>query len=75
MTFGFLTSYLVVPLLCIAEDRVDYSISSQCKSPENSAQSYNLFVRYSGIVRFLFGLTMCLKVAASPTNQISIDPF
>ena len=25
VTFGFLTSYFVVPLLCIAEDRVDYS--------------------------------------------------
>ena len=75
MTFGFLTSYLVVPLLCIAEDRVDYSSPSQSHSPVNSAQSYSLFVRYSGVVRFLFGLIMCMKVAASPTNQISIDPF
>ena len=74
VTIGFLSSYFVVPLLCIAEDRVDYSNASS-PAPANSANSYHKFARYSGFARYLFGALMCLKVAASPTNHISLDPF
>ena len=60
--FGFLCSYLVIPLLAIAEDRVDYS-KSDSDAPRNSAQSFKLFVNASFYIRFIFGFIICLTMA------------
>lgn len=74
-TFGFLTSYFVLPLLIIAEDHKDYS-NEHTSSPENSAQSYNLFVRMSATARFIFGLVICVTLTSGVNgNFIKIDPF
>ncbi len=74
-TFGFLTSYFVLPLLIIAEDRKDYSSEANSASPNNSAASYHLFLKANGVVRFLFGLLFCLSLDSSQANYIWIDPF
>lgn len=73
-TFGFLTSYFVLPLLIIAEDRRDYS-SPHTSSPANSTTSYTLFLYISGFVRYGIAMLLCLTIAASATNYIEIDPF
>ena len=74
-TFGFLTSYFVLPLLIIAEDRKDYSSEANSASPYNSASSYQLFLKTNAIARFLFGLIFCLSLNSNQTNFIWIDPF
>ena len=66
-TFGFLCSYLVIPLLVIAEDRIDYS-QEHSISPQNSAQSYSLFVKYNSVIRYVFGLVICLTMATGYQN-------
>ena len=73
--FGFLTSFFVLPLLKIAEDRKDYSLTTS-SSPENSAQSFSLFIKYSGMIRFAIGMLLALTVTPiSESNFIPIDPF
>ena len=73
--FGFMTSFFVLPLLKIAEDHRDYAIPSST-SPVNSAQSFSMFVKYSGLARFAIGMLLALTVAANTeTNFIPIDPF
>ena len=71
-TFGFLTSFFVLPLLQIAEDTRDYS-QTLSDSPERSAQSYSLFVKYTGVARLVFGLLVCLTLTGS--GILVIDPF
>ena len=73
-TFGFLISYFVLPLLLIVEDRKDYS-RSQSASPEDSSQNYQLFARFSLVLRYLVGLVVCLHVVASEKNELQLDPF
>ena len=68
-TFGFLTSYMVMPLLIIAEDRKDYSVADS-PTPTNSTHSYRLFSGYSGLVRYAIGLILCFTVAAGAQNEI-----
>lgn len=70
-TFGFLTSFFVLPLLKIAEDTKDYS-KALSDSPERSAESYSLFVKYTGVARLCFGLFVCFTLIG---NNLLIDPF
>ena len=73
-TFGFLTSYMVLPLLIIAEDRKDYSVADS-NTPANSTMSYRLFTAYSGVARFIIGLILCFSISQALGNEITLDPF
>jgi hypothetical protein len=73
-TYGFLVSYLIVPILQIAEDRKDYT-RARSNSPENSAVSFKYFLSLSCIVRVSFALLMCLTVATNQRDIFILDPF
>lgn len=73
-TYGFLVSYLIIPLLQIAEDRKDYTLQTS-RSPENSAVAFNYFCGISSSVRLLFGFIMAFTVAANQRDIFVLDPF
>ena len=67
-TFGFLTSFMVLPLLAVTEDRRDYSGSSTV--PGATTQSFRRYTAYSGVARYAVGLILCFMVALGAQNEI-----
>ena len=61
-TYGFFSSYLILPLLAIAEDRCDYSERGS-RQAENSTKSYTLFLQYNTFSRLMFGGLLCVYFA------------
>ena len=57
-TYGYFSSYLILPLLAIAEDKRDYSAPSD-NSAQIGSSAYNLFLKYNTFVRLLFGGLLC----------------
>ena len=73
-TFGFLTSFMVLPLLTVSEDRRDYSIKGST-IPETTTTSFRRYTAYSGIARYFVGLILCFMVTLGAQNEVQLDPF
>ena len=58
-TYGFFSSYLILPLLAIAEDRCDYSERGSTAAG-NGTEAYTLFLKYNTFARLMFGAMLCV---------------
>ena len=74
-TFGYLTSYMLLPLLIVSEDRKDYS-KADSVSPSNTSESFKFFAVYGGTIRYIIGLITSLALASGSSSlEINLDPF